>query len=53
VPDSMTLRDALSTLLLGGGAPLVVLDAANQVRGQFTLEVAGAILHSPDGAGAC
>ncbi len=53
VPDSMTLRDALSTLLLGGGAPLVVVDAANQVSGQFTLELVGGILHSANGGAEC
>ena len=53
VPDSMTLRDALSTLLLGGGGPLVVLDGAGLVKGQFTLELAGGVLRGGDGGAAC
>jgi len=53
VPDSMSLRDALSTLLIGGGAPLVVVDSANRVRGQFTLDLVGGILRSGGGAASC
>ncbi len=53
VSDSMTLRDALSTLLLGGGLPLVVVDGAGLVRGQFTLEVVGGVLRGADGPAAC
>jgi len=53
VPDSMTLRDALSTLLLGGGAPLVVVDGANRVSGKFTLDVVGGILRNPNGGASC
>ena len=53
VPDSMSLRDALSTLLIGGGAPLVVVDSANRVRGQFTLDLVGGILQSGGGAASC
>jgi hypothetical protein len=49
----MTLRDALSTLLLGGGGPLVVLDGAGLVKGQFTLELAGGVLRGGDGGAAC
>jgi osmoprotectant transport system ATP-binding protein len=46
VPDSMTLRDALSTLLMGGGEPLVVIDGAGAILGAFTLEAAGAVLRT-------
>ena len=53
VPDSMTLRDALSTLLLGGGSPLVVVDGANCVSGKFTLDVVGGILRDPNGGASC
>jgi osmoprotectant transport system ATP-binding protein len=53
VPDSMTLRDALSTLLLGGGSPLVVVDGANRVSGKFTLDVVGGILRDPNGGASC
>jgi osmoprotectant transport system ATP-binding protein len=53
VPDSMTLRDALSTLLLGGGSPLVVVDGANRVSGKFTLDVVGGILRNPNGGASC
>ncbi len=53
VPDSMTVRDALSTLLVGGGAPLVVLDPAQRVSGQFTLEFVGGILRDGGGAASC
>ena len=53
VPDSMTLRDALSTLLLGGGVPLVVLDGAGRVKGRFTLDLVGGVLRDGDGGVAC
>ncbi len=53
VADSMTLRDALSTLLLGGGGPLVVLDPDGNVKGQFTLELVGGVLRGGDGGVAC
>ncbi len=43
VPDTMSVRDALSTLLIGGGEPLVVLDADQQERGTFTLELVGGL----------
>ncbi|HEY1775006.1 MAG TPA: ABC transporter ATP-binding protein [Solirubrobacteraceae bacterium] len=52
VPDSMTLRDALSMLLAGGGEPLVVLDAGGAVAGAFTLEAAGSLLRSDGEEGA-
>jgi osmoprotectant transport system ATP-binding protein len=44
VPESMTVRDALSTLLMGGGEPLVVLDAQQREKGRFTLELVGGLL---------
>jgi osmoprotectant transport system ATP-binding protein len=50
VPDSMTLHDALSELLMDGGRPLIVLDGAGAVAGQFTLELAGTLLRSDGGA---
>jgi osmoprotectant transport system ATP-binding protein len=43
VPSSMTLRDALSKLLMEGGRPLLVTDAQQRVIGQFTLELVGGI----------
>jgi osmoprotectant transport system ATP-binding protein len=44
VPDSLTLRDALSTLLMDGGRPLLVVDGSGAVVGQFTLEFVGALM---------
>ncbi len=52
IADSATLRDALSTLLLGGGAPLIVVDETGATRGIFTLELAGGMLRS-GGPNAC
>jgi hypothetical protein len=40
----MTVRDALSTLLMGGGEPLVVLDAQQREKGRFSLELVGGLL---------
>jgi osmoprotectant transport system ATP-binding protein len=44
VSDSLTLRDALSALLMGGGRPLIVVDASGRVAGQFSLELVGALM---------
>ncbi len=44
VPIDITVRDALSKLIDGGGSPLIVLDDENRVAGQVTLELLGGLL---------
>ncbi len=39
-----TIRDALSTLLAGGGAPLTIVDDEDEVVGLATLELLGGLL---------
>jgi osmoprotectant transport system ATP-binding protein len=41
---SATVRDALSQLIAGGGAPLTVVDADDHVAGIVTLELLGRVL---------
>jgi osmoprotectant transport system ATP-binding protein len=44
VACTTTLRDALSQLLAGGGAPLTVVDERDEVAGIVTLELLGGLL---------
>ncbi len=44
VPLTASVRDALSQLLAGGGAPLTVVDAGGHVAGVVTLELLGGLL---------
>ncbi|MGI8428161.1 MAG: ABC transporter ATP-binding protein [Solirubrobacteraceae bacterium] len=53
VPLSATVRDALSKMLAGGGAPLTVLDEHGDATGIVTLELLGSLLgHGGRGDGA-
>jgi osmoprotectant transport system ATP-binding protein len=59
MPQSTTLRDALSAILAAGGAAVTVVDEAGSPVGVATLELIGAsfadghpALHAPDEAGA-
>jgi osmoprotectant transport system ATP-binding protein len=49
VPDSMTLRDALSALLNAGGQSLTVIDGSGRLAGEFTLELAATVLQHDHG----
>jgi osmoprotectant transport system ATP-binding protein len=44
VDITSTVRDALSQLLAGGGAPLAVIDGEKRVAGVVTLELLGSLL---------
>jgi osmoprotectant transport system ATP-binding protein len=50
VPRETSVRDALSTLLTGGGGPLTVVDSDGRVEGLLTLTLVEQLL-SQDGSG--
>jgi osmoprotectant transport system ATP-binding protein len=46
VPETTTVRDALSEVLASGGRPLTVVDDQDQVAGLVTLELLGGLLRN-------
>ena len=50
VPCTTSVRDALSRMLAGGGAPLTVVDEDGEVAGLVTLELVGGLLGDAAGS---